>query len=148
MRLGVVYLGIGMIVIGIVFSATLIGALFGIPLGFLGFIVLIVGLVISDGSVQQPQTGFAPQNQYRIIPQQVAVPSPNQTLSADSKFCDSCRSRIPNSYEFCNVCGRKQQTYSTTSVSAQQTESKFCASCGTKMPNVSVFCPNCGVSQN
>lgn len=148
MRLGVVYLGLGLVVIGILLSATIIGALFGIPLGIVGFLVLLAGLFISDRVQQPQQTGFTPQNQYRPVPQQVAIPSPNQTVSTDSRFCVSCGSWIPNSYEYCNVCGQKQQTYTSASVSSTQAESKFCVHCGTKMPNSSGFCPNCGAKQN
>jgi hypothetical protein len=145
MRLGVVYLGIGLIVIGIVLSASLIGALFGIPLGFIGFTVLIAGLIMSDGTLKQPaqQTGFIPpQNQY----QQVAIPVQNSQTAA-SKFCPYCRSRLQGSYEFCNVCGKKQEVANQNLSMQQQAESKFCAACGTKMPSSSVFCPSCGAKQ-
>lgn len=137
-----IWVGLGLIFIGILFSATLVGALFGIPIGFIGFIVLIAGLIMSDGRAQQQPAGFIPP-QNRPIPQQVTIPTRIQAQqSTDSKFCVSCGSKIPNSYTFCNVCGAPAQAQTI-----QQPESKFCVSCGTKMPNASGFCPSCGSKQ-
>lgn len=61
MRAGLLVGGLIFLVVGIIFTATLIGAIIGIPLGFIGFIMILVGLFSSSKpqqiTIQQTVSG-------------------------------------------------------------------------------------------
>ena len=47
MRAGLLVGGLIFLVVGIFFTATIIGAIIGLPLGFIGFMMILVGLFSS-----------------------------------------------------------------------------------------------------
>ena len=100
-------------IIGFFLTLTLIGAILGIPIGFIGFIVLIVGLVTSGK--KEVYVG-APAAQQQVVitggpspPMQVGQGNQSQQpLSQDTKFCQSCGAKMSKSGTFCPACGAKQ----------------------------------------
>lgn len=100
-------------IIGFVLTLTLIGAILGIPIGFIGFIVLIVGLVTSGKKTVYVGAPAAAQQQVVITggqpPTQMGQGNQSpQPMSGDTKFCQNCGAKMSKSGSFCPACGAKQ----------------------------------------
>jgi hypothetical protein len=104
MRAGLIISGVLLLIIGYFLTLTIIGAIIGIPIGFIGFIMIIVGLVTSGTKVVFVQG--SPRHQ----PVGKPIPNPSYKVS-DSKpdnYCANCGTRLPESASFCPSCGHKQ----------------------------------------
>jgi len=112
MRAGLILTGVFLMIVGFALTITLIGAILGIPIGFIGFIALIVGLVTSEKKDVIVATPGAQQQQ------QVVLMSPGQQGTAtqgapgvvgDFKYCPRCGTRMDKSAVFCPSCGTAQK---------------------------------------
>lgn len=98
--------------VGLFFDASIIGLIIGVPIGIIGFIMLLVGLFTS-GQKYIPVAGGQQQQQvvYMTPPPQQA-PAMTPMPSADGKFCPNCGARISKAATFCAACGQKQPALS------------------------------------
>ena len=84
MRAGLIVAGVFLMIIGFLLTLTIIGALLGIPIGFIGFIMMLVGLLTSGTRVVH--VGQQQQQQVVVVPQpQPPAPQPSPALSALGK---------------------------------------------------------------
>ena len=109
MRAGLIIGGVLLLIIGFALDVSLIGLFIGIPIGFIGFIMIIVGLFTSGQKVITMGGGQQQQQQTVYIsppapPQAPVVSPPIQ----DGKFCPNCGARISRAATFCAICGQKQ----------------------------------------
>jgi ribosomal protein L40E len=147
LRANLVGFGLLLIGAGIFLAISFGGALYGISVGIIGFVVMIFG-IMSSGHLEI-QESVLQQNQHGPIPlQQVAisVPLANQAQNMDYKFCSTCGSRMPKEYGFCNSCGHEFPIDNEIQPS-HQSQPKFCMICGAEMPVDSGFSPECGRKQ-
>ena len=76
MRAGLIVAGVLLLVIGFGLSLTIIGALIGIPIGFIGFVMILVGLFTSGTKIvpvaqQQQQVVVVPSQPYVETPKKL-----------------------------------------------------------------------------
>jgi ribosomal protein L40E len=141
--------GVGLLFIGagIFLAISFGGAFYGIFVGIIGIVAVILGFMSSDHS--EVQESLFQQNQHGSTPlRQIAIPVPlaNQTQNLDYKFCSACGSRMPREYVYCNSCG-EEFPIDNEIQPTHQSQPKFCMSCGAEMPVDSGFCPECGRKQ-
>lgn len=98
MRAGLIIGGAFMMVLGAMLLFTILFAFLGIFLGFVGFLMVIVGLVTSASKPQPPVIV----QQSTQIPLQVPTPQTPHKIMA---ICPKCKARVPLETKFCPECG-------------------------------------------
>jgi len=98
LRAGLIIGGAFLMFFGGILFFTIIFTLLGMLFGFVGFIMLIVGLVTSSPErvvVSSP------------VKQTVYVSPEQKPISTDIKYCIACGTQTTKDAQFCKKCGKK-----------------------------------------
>jgi hypothetical protein len=115
MRAGILVLGILLLLLGLVFIASIIGAAFGAVLFLIGLVLIVIGAVTNEPHqavvvYQPPPAAFQSPGYYPMAPApptpvmvnvQPAAPPPPQIL----RRCSYCGTVFPESQSKCPSCG-------------------------------------------
>lgn len=109
--------GVILLIIGFLFSVTIIGAFIGVPMMMIGGILLIVGafgrrrtiitnvVQVSTPAPVQPQSApYSPNYNVSAVSPAIAN-APPPALAAAARHCTSCNAPNDPNGRFCNNCG-------------------------------------------
>ena len=102
MRIGMVIGGLTLMLLGFIFVTTFIFFFLGLLLGFVGFVMFIVGLFTSYPRRYRYGYGQPP-----YPPQQPYAPQQPYVNPAGVKYCTSCGAPNAKDAQFCSRCGTK-----------------------------------------
>jgi len=99
MRTGLIVGGVVVVILGFIFTGTIIGAIIGLPFILIGFIMIIWGLVTSGKRTEQVIVSQPPTRTETVrteIVQKIMVRCPNcSTLNPeDATYCSKCGAEL------------------------------------------------------